>query len=157
MVNDTVKLLGPYRKKEEGKTQADTELNTKVSLLYSRPGLTSADVETIGKDMAGMVIAGTGLGHVPRACGPALKEMIEDGKTVVMTTQCLWGRVNMNVYSTGRDLMKAGVIPGEDMLPEMAWIKLMWVLAHAETDEISSMMQTNLAGEITRRTKNDTF
>jgi len=77
---------------------------------------------------------------------------------VVMTSQCLWGRVDMKVYSTGRDLLQLGVIPGEDMLPEVAWVKLMWALAHAkDPKKVSKLMQSNLAGEITPRTRPDVF
>lgn len=69
-----------------------------------------------------------------------------------MTSQCLYGRTNLNVYNTGRDLISAGVIPGEDMLPETAYVKLMWVLAQtSDADKISEMMRTNLRGEISDR------
>ena len=70
-----------------------------------------------------------------------------------MTSQCLWGRVDMNVYDTGRDLLKAGVVPLEDMLPETALAKLMWALANCKSaDETKTVMQENLAGEMTART-----
>ena len=69
-----------------------------------------------------------------------------------MTTQCLFGRVNMNVYTTGRQLLDAGVTPLEDMLPEVALVKLMWVLAHEnDIDKIRQLMTTNLVGEINPR------
>jgi glutamyl-tRNA(Gln) amidotransferase subunit D len=71
---------------------------------------------------------------------------------VGMTSQCLWGRVDMNVYSTGIDLQKIGVHPLEDMLPETALVKLMWVLGQTEDPrKIAEMMRTNLAGEISPR------
>jgi len=75
-----------------------------------------------------------------------------------MTSQCIFGRINMNVYSTGRDLLKAGVIPGEDMLPETAFVKLMWSLAHAKKrEDVEKLMITNIAGEISERTRSDAF
>jgi glutamyl-tRNA(Gln) amidotransferase subunit D len=75
-----------------------------------------------------------------------------------MTSQCLWGRIDMKVYSTGRDLLQLGVIPVEDMLPEVAWIKLMWVLAQTkDPKKVSELMRKNLAGEITPRTRPDVF
>jgi glutamyl-tRNA(Gln) amidotransferase subunit D len=71
---------------------------------------------------------------------------------IVMTTQCLEGRVNLNVYDTGRDLLSAGVIPGEDMLPETALVKLMWVLGRADgPEQVRKMMTSNLRGEISER------
>jgi glutamyl-tRNA(Gln) amidotransferase subunit D len=64
----------------------------------------------------------------------------------------------MKVYSTGRDLLQMGVIPGEDMLPEVAWVKLMWVLGRAKNlREVRELMASNLAGEITPRTRPDVF
>ena len=69
-----------------------------------------------------------------------------------MTSQCLWGRVDMNVYSAGIDLQKIGVTPLEDMLPETALVKLMWVLGQTQNPtEVTKLMRTNLVGEITPR------
>jgi glutamyl-tRNA(Gln) amidotransferase subunit D len=65
--------------------------------------------------------------------------------TIVMVSQCLNGNVCDLVYDTGRDLLSAGVIEGGDMLPEVALVKLMWVLAHASShDEAVDMMQRDL-------------
>ena len=83
----------------------------------------------------GLVIAGTGLGHVSTALIPAIRALIDAGTTVVMTSQCLHGRVCDRVYDTGRDLFQAGVIEGEDILPEVALVKLMWVLGNAKDPE----------------------
>jgi glutamyl-tRNA(Gln) amidotransferase subunit D len=100
----------------------------------------------------GLILEGTGLGHVGAACFPSLTRAVERGMFVGMTSQCLWGRVDMNVYSTGIDLQKIGVTPLEDMLPETALVKLMWVLGQTENfTEIAKLMRTNLAGEITPR------
>jgi glutamyl-tRNA(Gln) amidotransferase subunit D len=72
---------------------------------------------------------------------------------VAMTSQCLWGRVNMNVYDAGRDLQAQGVIPLEDMLPETALVKLMWVLGQTKNvEEARRLLTTNIAGEISPRT-----
>ncbi len=84
----------------------------------------------------------------------SIKRATEEGVAVCMTSQCLYGRVNLNVYSTGRRLLKAGVIPCEDMLPETAYVKLMWVLGHTDDpEEVRGMMLTNYAGEITPPTQ----
>jgi glutamyl-tRNA(Gln) amidotransferase subunit D len=64
----------------------------------------------------------------------------------------------MRVYSAGRDLIKAGVISAEDMLPETAYVKLMGVLAHAKNkQDIEHLMMTNIAGEIAERMKSNAF
>jgi len=100
----------------------------------------------------GLIIAGTGLGHVSSAFITRLRTLIDDGLLVVMTSQCLYGRVCDRVYDTGRDLLKAGVIEGEDMLPEVALVKLMWTLANTgSAAEACELMRSNLRGEMCRR------
>jgi glutamyl-tRNA(Gln) amidotransferase subunit D len=70
-----------------------------------------------------------------------------------MTTQCLFGRVNPYVYSNLREVSSRGVIYLEDMLPEVAYVKLMWVLGNArDSHEAKSLMTKNLAGELTPKT-----
>jgi len=80
---------------------------------------------------------------------PVLGKAARKGVAIVMTTQTLQGRVNLNVYDTGRDLLKAGVLSGEDMLPETACVKLMWVLGHTrDPAEVAKAMGTNVAREL---------
>jgi len=68
---------------------------------------------------------------------------------VVITSQCLNGRICDRVYDTGRDMLKAGAIEAEDMLPEVALVKLMWSLGQGwEYDRICANMTENIAGEI---------
>jgi len=102
----------------------------------------------------GLVLAGTGLGHTSTSLIPAIRELIREGTLVVMTSQCLNGRVCDRVYDTGRDLLKAGVVEGGDMLPETALTKLMWVLGNAtDADRAAALMQEDLAGECNRRSR----
>ncbi len=67
-----------------------------------------------------------------------------------MTSQCLYGSVNLNVYSTGRYLLDAGVIPLGDMLPETAMVKAMFLLANYP-DNLVKLMKSNLRGELNSR------
>jgi len=122
----------------------------RAALVKFYPGLDPGVIDWyVAKGYRGLILEGTGLGHVSAACFPSLARAVERGLFVGMTSQCLWGRVDMNVYSTGIDLQKIGVHPMEDMLPETALIKLMWVLGQTEdTARIAEMMRTNLAGEI---------
>jgi glutamyl-tRNA(Gln) amidotransferase subunit D len=100
----------------------------------------------------GMVIAGTGLGHVNKPLYPAIRRAIEKGMTVVMTVQTLWGFAQMYVYDTGRDLLDLGIIPMDNMLPETAYVKLAWVLGQTDDPkEIRTMMTTAINHEITPR------
>ena len=110
-----------------------------------------------------LVIEGTGLGHIPgqapddiseihKKIYPALKKVIDSGCIVVMTTQCIYGRVQLHVYSKGTDEVKLGIISGEDMLAETALVKLSWLLGnHKDKKEIEKLMVINLRGEINKR------
>ncbi|HUS99797.1 MAG TPA: Glu-tRNA(Gln) amidotransferase subunit GatD [Candidatus Thermoplasmatota archaeon] len=152
--NNTITLRAPYRKKTKGPVTTDILMEEDAAILYFYPGMKPEDIPK----KKGIVLAGTGLGHVSTKLLSRIRTLIKDGTAIVMTSQCLFGRTNMRVYSSGRDLIKAGVLCGEDMLPETAYVKLMWVLAHAKTKkEVESLMMTNIAGEIAERTKNNTF
>jgi glutamyl-tRNA(Gln) amidotransferase subunit D len=141
--------LDEHRSRSSGPVTLRTEMEDDVVLVYFYPGLPAKLFRTMVKDAKGVVIAGTGLGHVSSSLFPEVEALIQAGTPVVMTTQCLYGRVNMNVYSAGRDLLLAGVIPGEDMLPETAFIKLMWVLGQtSDAAKVNELMMTNLRGEI---------
>src|SRR5581483_4727534 len=118
-----VRLTEPHRHAGKGPVRVDD------AMIQSYPGLWPDHIESVVLD--GVVLVGTGLGHVAERTFPAMEKLQREGKFVVMASQCLSGRVNMNVYSTGRDLQRLGVIPAEDMLPEVAYVKAMWVLAHA--------------------------
>jgi glutamyl-tRNA(Gln) amidotransferase subunit D len=124
------------------------DLESEVELLKFTPGMGVEALDYVdGK--AGLVLEGTGLGHVHSEWVDRIGELVEDGTTVVMTSQCLGGRVCDRVYDTGRDLLDAGIIEGEDMLPGTAKVKLMWALANSDDPETT--MQEPLAGEITER------
>ena len=123
-------------------------LETDVELLKFTPGTDSALLETC-EGTAGLVLEGTGLGHVHTDWIPRLAEFVESGTTVVMTSQCIEGRVCDRVYDTGRDLLDAGVIEAGDTLPGTAKVKLMWALANAA--DVEKAMGTSLAGERTER------
>ena len=117
-----------------------------VELVKFTPGLDPAAWEYLdGK--SGVVIEGTGLGHVHTDLIPRIETLVETGTTVVMTSQCLEGRVCDRVYDTGRDLLDAGVVEAGDTLPGTAKVKLMWAIANA--DDPAAAMRRDLAGELT--------
>jgi len=148
-----VRMLGEYRRRGEGRVEVDARLEPRVLLLKVTPGMAPDLLQAaLERGYRGIVLEGTGLGHAPESLFGALREAGERGVPVVMTSQCLWGRVNLNVYSTGRDLLGMGVIPAEDMLPEVAYVKLMWVLGHTgDPEEVRRLMLQNLAGELSPR------
>ena len=153
-----VEFTEPVQPRARGPTKADAKLDLDVALVHFYPGMRPAVLENCLRDAHGVVLAGTGLGHTAHDLIPAIHRATRDGIPVVMTTQTLQGRVSLRVYDTGRDLLKAGVISGEDMLPEVAYVKLMWVLGHTrDPADIAQAMVSNVAGEINPRIGLDEF
>ena len=143
-----------YRPRDRSrKLKLDTRFEDKVTLLYFYPNMQPDIVDAlVDLGYKGIVIAGTGLGHVNRKLNPSLKRAIDKGVHVCMTVQTLWGYAQMYVYDTGRDLLELGVIPCANMLPETAFSKLSWVLGHTDDpDQVREEMTTPIAGEITPR------
>ena len=91
------------------------------------------------------------MGHVNENMIPLIEKAVKNGTIVVMTSQCINGQTNMNVYNTGRDLISAGVISVFDMLPETAYVKLSWALANYDKGQVKEIMRTPLAGEMSER------
>jgi len=110
------------------------DLDPEVELVKFTPGMDPAMLDVV-EGKSGLVLEGTGLGHVHTGLIDRIEALIEDGTTVVMTSQCIDGRICDRVYDTGRDLLEAGVIEGEDVLPGTAKVKLMWALANATDHE----------------------
>ena len=134
-------------KRSEGSLAAKTKFDDRVALLKYHPGFDPRLIEHAAKTgYKAIILEGTGLGHVSKECFPALKKAVDRGIMVCMTSQCIWGRVSMTVYDTGRDLLDIGVIPLSDMISETATVKAMWALANAK--DAKKAMQENLANEI---------
>ncbi len=125
----------------------------KVTLLYYYPNMQPDIIDAIVDcGYRGIIIAGTGLGHVNKPVYPAIERAVKAGVVIYMTVQTLWGYVHMYVYDTGRDLMAKGIIPTENMLPEVAYVKLGWALGQTEDpEEVKRLMLTPVCGEITER------
>jgi glutamyl-tRNA(Gln) amidotransferase subunit D len=151
----SVELREDVEYQERGDVELDTatDLESEVELVKFTPGMDPAAFEYL-EDKAGVVIEGTGLGHVHTDHIPLIEDLVESGTTVVMTSQCLEGRVCDRVYDTGRDLLDAGVIEAGDTLPGTAKVKLMWALANCEDDEEAErLMAQDLAGELTEESQ----
>jgi glutamyl-tRNA(Gln) amidotransferase subunit D len=134
-------------KRSDGSLAAKTKFDGWVALLKYHPGFDPKMMEHVTKaGYKAIILEGTGLGHVSKECFPALKKAVDAGIMVCMTSQCIWGRVRMTVYDTGRDLLDIGVIPLSDMISETATVKAMWALAN--TKDAKKAMQENLANEI---------
>ncbi len=132
----------------------ENKFDERVAIIKAYPGFQPEIIDMlVDKGFHGIVIEGSGLGHITNRAIESIRRAVEEGIPIVMTSQCLFGRVNLHVYSTGRRLLAAGVIPGEDMLPETAYVKLSWILGSKTRDlrEVAKLMRTNIAGEINPR------
>jgi glutamyl-tRNA(Gln) amidotransferase subunit D len=148
-------LTQEYRRRDDTrKLVLKPEFNDKVALIKFYPGMDPATIDWhLEHGYEGLVLEGTGLGHVSRRFFEAIRKAVEKGVVVAMTSQCIWGRINMNVYDSGRDLQALGVIPLEDMLPETALVKLMWILGQtSDAKEAERLLKTDIAGEFAPRT-----
>jgi glutamyl-tRNA(Gln) amidotransferase subunit D len=147
-----VHLEGAVRPPAEGPPRCDLPIDARAGLLWFYPGLSSDAAEAFARDLRGIVLAGTGLGHVSSVHLPWIRAAIDRGVVVAMTTQCLGGRVDPYVYSTGRDLVRAGVLYLDDLLPETAYAKLVWALGHAtEPAQVRTLLEIPRAGEFLDR------
>jgi glutamyl-tRNA(Gln) amidotransferase subunit D len=137
-----------------GRFRPRTKFDSRVSLLKFYPSMPGRMIRwTKRQGYRGLVLEGTGLGHVSAECLTGAKDFMKEGGLVAMTSQCINGRVDLNVYDTGRDLLRAGVIPLQDMLAETALVKMMWALSNSKnTSEARAVMAKNLVGEMTDRT-----
>jgi len=148
-------LVDDYVKRDsKRKIFLKPKFEEKVALVKFYPGLNPKVLEWyVDAGYRGIILEGTGLGHVGKYCFSAVRKAVENNLVVAMTSQCIWGRVHMNVYDTGRDLLEIGVIPLEDMLPETALVKLMWILGQTKNvDEAKRLLTANLAHEFSPRT-----
>jgi glutamyl-tRNA(Gln) amidotransferase subunit D len=149
-----IPLRDDYKRRRSDKNViVNTKFEEKVSIVYYYPNMKPDIIESlIDNGYKGIIIAGTGLGHVNKPLYPALRRAREKGIALYMTVQTLWGYVQMFVYDTGRDIMELGVVPGANMLPEVAYVKLGWALGQtSDLEKVKEIMLTSIAGEITER------
>ena len=154
--NNKFKMLTKDYKKRDSSREIHLNANfeEKVALIKAYPDLDPKIIDYyVSKGIKGIVLEGTGLGHVGDYLFSAIRNAVEKNVIVCMTSQCLWGRLNMNVYDQGRDLLSLGVISLDDMLPETAFVKLRWVLSQTrDIEEIKKLLMKNISNEYSART-----
>ena len=133
------------------KFEPKIKINEKVALVKYYPGYNPDLLKNIiNLGCKAIIFEGTGLGHIGENMYPVVKMANEKGIFMGMTSQCIDGRVRMTVYESGRDLLNLGIIPLENMIPEIALVKAMWVTGNTEKyDEIKENMLKQIASEFT--------
>jgi glutamyl-tRNA(Gln) amidotransferase subunit D len=158
-----IQLDGPYRRADPSSVPyIDGTFSKEVLLLNAQVTLDHNLLQEIGRSKRALVIAGTGLGHVSSSLVPVLKGLVSGGRPVVMASSCINGRVNMKVYSTGRDLLEAGVLEAGDMTPETALVKTMWCMGKigpegAIVERFRDLFCSDVAGEVEPRSVHSAF
>jgi glutamyl-tRNA(Gln) amidotransferase subunit D len=155
MEDDQLTMLTKnYRKRDTSrKLMLKPTFDTRTAFVKFHPDLTPKVLDWyVENGYRGIILEGTGLGHVGNYIFSAIRKAVENGVVVGMTSQCIWGRLDMNVYDQGRDLLAMGVLSLDDMLPETAFVKLMWVLGQtSDTEEAKKRLTENLSNEISSR------
>ena len=152
--NRQIKLFKQdYKRRSKNETEVSSNFEKKTALIYSYPGMNNEIIHYyIDKGYKGIVIAGTGLGHVSTEIYESVERAIQEGIVILMTVQTLHGFTGMNVYSTGRELLNLGVIAGRNILPETGYVKLGWVLGQTnDHKEIKQLLMENITGEFIER------
>ena len=130
--------------------QPRIKLDTRVALVKYHPGYNPKLLDQIIEmGYRGIIFEGTGLGHIGNTMYESVKKANEKGIFLGMTSQCIDGRIRMTVYESGRDLLDLGIIPLENMVPEVALVKAMWTMGNFQDgDEIKKIMLENIASEL---------
>jgi len=130
--------------------QSKINLDTKVALVKYHPGYDPNLLnQLIENGYKGIIFEGTGLGHIGKVMYENVKKANEKGIFLGMTSQCIDGRIGMTVYESGRDLLDLGIIPLENMIPEVALVKAMWAIGNYQNiDEVKKIMLKNIASEL---------
>jgi len=158
--NGKIEILNKkYKKRTNKATILSNKFEPKIALIKAFPG---ADPEIINfyikNKYKGLIIEGTGLGHVPKNWIKAIKQAIKNGIFVGITSQCIYGRTHSHVYSALVALANAGAIHLSDMLPETAYVKLGWALAQTKNkSKLKELMLKNITGEINNRIPENSF
>ena len=125
------------------------KLDTHVALVKYYPGFDAGIIDNLlSSGYKALIFEGTGLGHIGKSMYDSVKKAREKKLFMGMTSQCIDGRVNMNVYESGRDLLEFGITPLSNLIPETALVKAMWALGNSEnSDEMKNLMLENIASE----------
>lgn len=165
--NGSIEYISDYRRinSEAREAKAVTGFEPKVALVKIYPN-SDPDILNyyLGKGYKGVVIEGTGLGHAPVSTFHkeynwlgSIKRAVDSGMIIGITSQCISGRVSDRVYRNLRLMKNAGAVYCEDMMPEVAYVKLGFLLGNYKKAQAESLLGENMVGEINLRSEVDWF
>lgn len=144
-------ITSSYLPKIKKTSSFNMTFDPNIAVIKIIPGLSHKNLNyIINKDFHGLILEGFGPGNIPKTLLPFLGKAKDQNLPVIILSQCIKGVARMQLYKVGKDALKAGAIPGEDMTIEAASTKLMWLLSQTQDiNKIRQLFQTNIAGEIT--------
>lgn len=130
------------------------DMDPRIIIFSLFPGIRREAVEGVlrSDSIKGVIFRTFGSGNAPENewLVELLAEAVRGGKTIVNISQCATGKVQMEKYRTGRQLLEAGIISGCDSTVEAALTKLMFLMGCGLSQEqIRRRMNIPIAGEIT--------
>jgi len=146
ITKDKIEILKTFNAKNENKVKLDAKFQDKVASIKITPGQDPSILEYYEKQgYKGIILEVAGIGQVPTKDAkfnwlPKIKKAIQNGITICATAQTIFGTLNPNVYSAGRDLQKTGIIFLNETT-ETALVKLGWVLGHKSWDQKEKMLE----------------
>jgi len=146
ITKEKFEILKEFNARSDSKPTIDTKFQDKIASIKITPGQDPAILEFYASHgYKGIVLEITGIGQVPSKNAkynwlPKIKKAIESGMTIVATPQTIYGSLNPNVYSAGRDLAKTGIIFSNETT-ETTLIKLGWVLGHKQWNKKQKMSE----------------
>ncbi|WP_426987007.1 asparaginase [Pseudarthrobacter sp. Y6] len=136
---DQDRIAIPVSAKEGRHYRVASTNSPAVPLLWSYVAAPHSAIREVSVDSDAVVIAGTGLGHVPSAWMPAIRDMVAGGKPVLIASRCGSGSTGLGNAGAGGggyagaggdlDLQEAGVLWAGDRRPLHARIELMCALS----------------------------
>ena len=158
---DKIEIISDYKLRNKNKAILDSKFEEKVALVKLYPGQNPDILDYYAKKgYKGIVLELFGIGDAPtkearNSWVQKLKEVQKKGIVVCAVSQCIYGKVDPLVYSSGREVLSTGVIYLEDMLAETAFVKLGWILGHDEWKKnkkiIRDKMLENISHELNNR------
>jgi glutamyl-tRNA(Gln) amidotransferase subunit D len=155
IINDTpiarityekIEILKEFNARNSNTPKIDTAFQEKIASIKITPGSDPSILEYYQEQgYKGLVLEITGIGQVPSKNAkynwlPKIKKAIESGMLILATPQTIYGNLNPNVYSAGRDLQKTGIIFLNETT-ETALIKLGWVLGHRQWNKTQKILE----------------
>ncbi len=133
-----IHILKPFKLK--------TNICEDVFLLKIYPGIKPEIFDYVKQNYKGVIIESLGIGGIPNNdydIVNKIHELIDAGIAVVITTQCLYEGIDLNIYAVGQNLAQYKIIFAGDMTTEAVTLKLMWALGNYDSiKDIKEFIET---------------